>query len=425
MGTALCMLPESPRWLMAQRNTEAAFKTITRLRHNSLDGETPRSNVERNRQRDELELLHLWSEVEKELAAQEAAKLVLNEKRAARAAKARGESLEKLPDEDPETKAEQSTEDNDSTSMQIDGLVPSAESAPAPQQSQEKRNVLVHTFGGCRTTDKYCFSRTIRHMLDSMKVLTVGVEKRAFRICFFLAMFNQLCASTAIINFAPRVLKQVGIHDESYGMLMTSALGGVKLLGVIFCMNFIDHFGRRPILINGSLVMTGCMVLLCIAIGIQSGTLVLASMLGYMMAFAASQACGFWIIVSELFSMENKAAAASSATAAMFLAGAISNFTFITAYNVLGNGAYLFFGGVSLANAIYVQMNLPETKGKTLSEIQEMLAPQNELTTSWWQRLRGQGFETLQQTQPASVSEPGGAVQAGVLASVHTGEGAE
>ena len=84
MGTALCVLPESPRWLMSQQETEAAFDTITRLRHDSMTGETPRSKASRNQERDELELLHLWSEVMKEDDDMKKSKELLRQRRITR-----------------------------------------------------------------------------------------------------------------------------------------------------------------------------------------------------------------------------------------------------------------------------------------------------------------------------------------------------
>ena len=96
LGTALFLLPESPRFLMYHRDTEAAFQTITRLRHDTLTGETPRSKNQRNAARDELELLHLWSEVEKEMAEQAANKEMLRQRRISRNLSERevGEALE-------------------------------------------------------------------------------------------------------------------------------------------------------------------------------------------------------------------------------------------------------------------------------------------------------------------------------------------
>jgi len=410
MGTALFALPESPRWLMAQRDTDQAFETITRLRHNTLAGETPRSKEARNSERDELELLNLWTEVEHELADQAAAQEMLRQRRLA------GKSGTTSPDSPSE---ESKDVQYDNLAQGTGGAIEMVEMEmdPAPstpqsvgQQEREPEDPITVTCLGCRTSKKLCWSQTARLMWDSVKVLWIGDENRAFRFALAFGCFNQLCASSSIMNYAPLVLKEVGIESNGHAMLLSSAMGGVKLLGVLCFMFIVDLYGRRTVLIVGGFGMGIAMVFLCIAIAIKSWLLVVISMLVYIMLFASSWASGFWVIVSEIFSMQNKSAACSTATAVLFLAGAVADTTFITCQQLFGSGAFLIFGAVAVLGAIYVSVTLPETMGKSLAEIQALMAPDQGSKEPWYRRIEipfyGRCYETLEEEDGDSGNQP-------------------
>ena len=93
-------------------------------------------------------------------------------------------------------------------------------------------------------------------------------------------------------------------------------------------------------------------------------------MCAFMFAFSASWAGVFWVIVSELFTMRWKAPAMSAATVLLFATGACVDFVFLSAAETLGAGAFALIALVCLAAGVYAARAVPETKGKTLAEIQ-------------------------------------------------------
>ena len=147
----------------------------------------------------------------------------------------------------------------------------------------------------------------------------------------------------------------------------------MQIVGVALSVYLIDTTGRRPLLIWGGSSAALAMVLLSIADYLVQPVLVVLAMCIFIAAFSLSYAGVFWVLMSEIFSMSSKSPAASAATAMLFLAGAIANLVFLTLHLWFGSASFLVFGGVAAAGAVYCYINVPETMGKTLAEIQCML----------------------------------------------------
>ena len=95
-----------------------------------------------------------------------------------------------------------------------------------------------------------------------------------------------------------------------------------QIIGSVACMFLVDSAGRRPLLIWGSALCGLSLLALGVADHLHSAHLMVAAMCAFIMAFSASYAGIFWVLLSELFSMTAKAPAAAAATAALFIAGA-------------------------------------------------------------------------------------------------------
>ena len=97
-------------------------------------------------------------------------------------------------------------------------------------------------------------------------------------------------------------------------------------------------------------------------------------MCAFMLCFSASWAGVFWVVASELFGMRNKSAALSATAAWLFAVGAAVDFAFLSAASAMGAWTFGLVACVCAAGGMYVWMELPETKGRTLAEVQAMLA---------------------------------------------------
>ena len=97
--------------------------------------------------------------------------------------------------------------------------------------------------------------------------------------------------------------------------------GILQVVGVALTLLLVDSAGRRPLMLWGSGACTAALLLLAAGDWRRSPVLMLAAMCLFLLAFSASYAGLFWILCSELFSMQAKASAASAATAMLFAGG--------------------------------------------------------------------------------------------------------
>jgi hypothetical protein len=217
------------------------------------------------------------------------------------------------------------------------------------------------------------FWATAWDMVLDIYIVARGPERGALRIALALAFFNQSFASTAIINYAPAVLRAAGVESGAAASLLTSLIGGAKLVGVAAAFCLVDSAGRRPLLLWGSFGCAAALAALAPADAANSPWLLLAGMCAFMLAFSMSWAGVFWVLVSEMFSMGAKSPAAAAATAALFLTGAVADLLFLALHRALGPYVFLVYSGIAAAAGVYVLVAVPETKGRTLLEVQALL----------------------------------------------------
>jgi len=153
--------------------------------------------------------------------------------------------------------------------------------------------------------------------------------------------------------------------------------------------------------------------LLAVAVAVGNVGLALFAMCLFLFAYSLSWASGFWVLVSELFSMRRKSAASSAATAVMFGCGAFTDLTFLSMESSLGGGAFVVFAFFAALSGCFVALFLPETKGRTLLEVQALLKTSALLPT--WMRRRldfgamggdRQPFETFDQPAQSQPHQP-------------------
>ena len=200
-------------------------------------------------------------------------------------------------------------------------------------------------------------------MFRDIRGLTSGPERNAFAIATWLAFFNQATCSTSVINFAPEVLERVGVDSKDDAVLLASAVSLCKLLGVSASMFLVDRAGRRTLLLVGSHAAAAAMAGVAIAYDAGDAFGSLLCMCVFMLAFSASWAGVFWVVLSELFSMRVKSAAVSAAAATLFATGAFTDFVFLSAARAMGGWAFGAVACVCVCAGVYVQRNLPETAG--------------------------------------------------------------
>lgn len=196
--------------------------------------------------------------------------------------------------------------------------------------------------------------------------------RTAMIIGVVLALFCQISGINAIMYYAPEILKNAGFGTDS-ALMQTVMIGVINTLFTFIAIGFIDKVGRRTLLLWGITGMAICLgaVGLLYYMEMTQGYLLLVLLCGFVGCFAISLGPIPWVLISEIFPTKNRGVAMSLAI--MVLWGGVILITQFTPVLFAGIGeAFTFW--LFMINAIIVLIftykMIPETKGKSLEEIE-------------------------------------------------------
>lgn len=195
-----------------------------------------------------------------------------------------------------------------------------------------------------------------------------------------LAVFQQWCGINVIFNYAEEVFTSAGytITDMFFNIVIT---GSVNLIFTLVAMKTIDNWGRKKLMLVGSAALAITYLLLAFfyytqATGIHMLILVVAAIAFYAMSLAPVT----WVVISEIFPNRIRGAAMSVSVFALWAASLVLTYTFPIMNQGLGEGsrgtAFTFgiYAVICMLGFILIQRHLPETKGKSLEELEKDLA---------------------------------------------------
>ncbi|TNF65936.1 MAG: sugar porter family MFS transporter [Gammaproteobacteria bacterium] len=190
-----------------------------------------------------------------------------------------------------------------------------------------------------------------------------------------LGVLQQVAGINIIMYYGPFVFNEAGF-SQNISLFATFIMGLVNTVFTIVALFTVDKVGRRPLLIGGSLIAG--LSLLALAWHQfnphLSPWIAFFSVMVYMMAFAVSLGCIFWLMISELYPTRIRGAAMSFATAIQWLANFVVSLCFLPLFGVLGGGyTMLIFAIFCFCSVIFGLVILPETKGVSLELIEENL----------------------------------------------------
>lgn len=195
-----------------------------------------------------------------------------------------------------------------------------------------------------------------------------------------LAMFNQLAGINAILYYAPRIFEMAGYgQDQAY--LQPVYVGLANVVFTLLAMNFIDRFGRKTLLIIGSFGMIFFLGLTAWAFRspISGNSSVVLYLIGFIAFFAFSQGAVIWVFISEIFPNSVRSQGGSLGSFTHWIMAAIISWTFPIIVEGSEKGGYysfLFYSVMMLLHLLFVWKFLPETKGRSLEQIQKELGIQ-------------------------------------------------
>lgn len=203
-----------------------------------------------------------------------------------------------------------------------------------------------------------------------------GKYNKPIMYAVILAMFNQLSGINAILYYAPRIFEMAGFdHAEAY--LQPVYIGGANLLFTLLAMTVIDKFGRKKLLLTGCVGMVIFLALTANAFAsAETSKAVLFYLIGFIAFFAFSQGAVIWVFISEIFPNSVRSQGGSLGSFTHWIMAAIISWTFPVIVEGIPNGgvySFIFYSVMMFISFIFIWRVMPETKGRSLEEIQKDL----------------------------------------------------
>jgi MFS family permease len=189
-----------------------------------------------------------------------------------------------------------------------------------------------------------------------------------------LAVFQQWCGINVIFNYAEEIFGAGG-YDVSAVLKNIACTGSVAFVATIAALGIVDRGGRRPLMLFGSASLAAIFfaLSLCYHAGL-TGRPILGLVLAAIGCYAMSLAPITWVVISEIFPNRIRGAAMAVAVSALWVACFILTITFPSLRAHLGlAGVFGLYGVVCVGGFVFIRVYLPETKGKTLEEIERAL----------------------------------------------------
>lgn len=200
-----------------------------------------------------------------------------------------------------------------------------------------------------------------------------------FRLPIFLAVvfaiFNQVSGINAIIYYAPRIFESSGLATDS-SLLSSVAIGSVNLLFTLLAISLIDKFGRRKLMLTGTigLIITLGIVAYLFMHPSSNPSAIVVLLLAYIAFFAMSQGACIWVFISEIFPNTVRAKGQTLGSLTHWVMAAVITFVFPVISENLGEGIiFFFFCCMMILQLGFVIKYMPETKGKSLEELEANL----------------------------------------------------
>jgi SP family arabinose:H+ symporter-like MFS transporter len=195
-----------------------------------------------------------------------------------------------------------------------------------------------------------------------VKILSLGIT---------LAVFQQWCGINVIFNYAEEVFSAAGyqVSDILFNIVVT---GAVNLLFTLVAIALVDRAGRRILMLVGSAGLA--IVYTLLGAGYKMGShgfhmllLVVTAIACYGMSLAPVT----WVVISEIFPNRIRGAAMSIAVMSLWIACFVLTYTFPLLNQAVGSaGAFWIYAAICVAGFMFIKFRLPETKGRTLEEIE-------------------------------------------------------
>ena len=203
------------------------------------------------------------------------------------------------------------------------------------------------------------------------KALTAKKVRPMLILGIVLAVFQQWCGINVIFNYAEEIFTSAGysVGDMLFNIVIT---GTVNLVFTLLAMQMVDSWGRRKLMLLGSIGLAVIYFLLGGSYFFEvKGLAILVLVMLAIATYAMTLAPVTWVVLSEIFPNKIRGAAMAVATTALWIACFVLTYTFPILNKLLNaSGTFWLYGFICLSGFLFILKKLPETKGKSLEEIE-------------------------------------------------------
>jgi SP family galactose:H+ symporter-like MFS transporter len=191
-----------------------------------------------------------------------------------------------------------------------------------------------------------------------------------------LAVFQQITGINTVIYYAPTIFRFAGITAVGPAILAGAGLTMVMWLFHVLAIFLLDRVGRRPLLLTGVVGQIVGLAILGAAFEFQQlaslkSYVAIGGLVIYVACFAFGLGPIFWLLISEIYPLKIRGAAMSAVTVTNWALNLVVAVTFLTLVGVLGHaGTFWLYGVIAIGAWVFFYLLVPETKGKTLEQIE-------------------------------------------------------
>ncbi len=205
---------------------------------------------------------------------------------------------------------------------------------------------------------------------SSEKLFAYG--KIVIVIGILLSVFQQFVGINVALYYAPRIFESMGAAKDA-SMLQTVVMGLINVIFTVIAILTVDKYGRKPLLMIGSIGMAiGMLAIGMLAFMKVIGISTLIFIIIYTASFMMSWGPITWVLISEIFPNKIRGRAIAIAVASQWAANYLISSTYPAMMEFSGGVTYCFYGVMSILSFIFVWKMVPETKGKTLEEMEKL-----------------------------------------------------
>lgn len=240
-------------------------------------------------------------------------------------------------------------------------------------QDEKARDVLTRINGSQAFSIENEIKSTLNEERGTFRELFGKKYRMALIVGVVLALFSQITGINAVIYFAPEIFKSIGMGVES-AFFQTILIGIINTVFTFVAIWLIDRAGRRKLLLGGVTGMIVCLLGtgLCFQFELFQGPWLILFILGFIASFATSLGPIPWVLISEIFPTKTRGVAMSFCTLILWVGVILITQLTPMALETLGGATTFFiFMGNAIFLLIFTWFYIPETKQRSLEEIEK------------------------------------------------------